>query len=136
MQRQLVKILFPTLLSLFLVGLTAPGWAQDLDSEQVNLGLVQAVCCENPATLFSLKKGRIEVGYDADLAIFDLDDIHVIQADRLHSKCGWSPFEGFNAIFPKHVMLRGELVLSENELKVKGRGKLVETGQLALPSAI
>jgi hypothetical protein len=37
MQRQLVKILFPTLLSLFLVVITAPGWAQDLDSEQVNL---------------------------------------------------------------------------------------------------
>ncbi len=91
-------------------------------SEQVSLGLVQATCCHNPATLFGMKKGHIEVGYDADLAIYDIKEVTRIQGEELHSKCGWTPFENYNAIFPKFVMLGGEIILSENEL-IKGRGK-------------
>lgn len=94
-------------------------------SEQVSLGLIQATCCHDPATLFGMKKGHIEVGYDADLAVYDLKDVTRIQGDKLHSKCGWTPFENYNAIFPKYVMLGGEMILSENELIIKGKGKTI-----------
>ncbi len=94
-------------------------------SEQVSLGLIQATCCENPATLFGLKKGHIEVGHDADLGIYDLKDVTRIRGEKLHSKCGWSPFENYNAIFPKFVMLGGEMILSENELLITGRGRKI-----------
>ncbi len=96
-----------------------------VQSEQVSLGLVQATCCHNPAKLFSLPKGQIDVGFDADLSIFDMNKTTKIEGDKLHSKCGWTPFEGYNAIFPEHVFLGGEEIISDGELVRKGKGKKI-----------
>ncbi len=66
----------------------------------------------NPAKIFGFKEyGEIEIGKFANFAIFDLKRIEKIKVDRLHSKCGWTPFEGFKAIFPLEVYVRGEKVL-------------------------
>ncbi len=71
----------------------------------------------NPARIFGFKGyGGIEVGNFANLAVFDLKKVSEVKAERLHSKCGWTPFEGFEAIFPDKVYLRGKEVL-ENEMK-------------------
>ena len=35
----------------------------------------------------------------------------IIRADDLHSKCGWTTFEGVPAIFPQTVFLRGQLMI-------------------------
>ncbi len=91
---------------------------------------VQDMCCQLPADLFGLKKGRIEPGYDADIAFYDMDEIVKIDSNRLHSKCGWSPFEGFDAIFPKGVMLRGNMIIRGGKLVVEKFGKSVVAGQL------
>lgn len=67
---------------------------------QVNLGLcriedVVSWMCEAPARIWKLKnKGRIAVGYDADLVLVDLDLKRVIDNERQHTKCGWSPWHG------------------------------------------
>jgi dihydroorotase len=37
----------------------------------------------------------------------------------LHSKCGWTPFEGCVAVFPSLTMVRGEVVFSEGSIKLK-----------------
>lgn len=93
---------------------------------KIPLGLVQETCCRNPAMLYGLPKGRIEVGFDADLAVYDMRTKTTIHEDRLHSKCGWSPFNGFDAIFPEAVLLRGEVVISDGELKLERSGRRVE----------
>ena len=72
--------------------------------------------CEKPASRFSLPKGRIEVGKDADLIVVNPKNVERIRADDLHSRCGWSPFEGFPAVFPTDVFVRGERVIEEREL--------------------
>ena len=64
-----------------------------------------------PGEVFGLKKGRIEVGYDADLVVVDMMNESVIKGERLHSKCGWTAYEGKPAIFPKTVFLRGEKMI-------------------------
>ncbi len=84
---------------------------------------VQDMCCTLPADLFGLKKGRIEPGYDADFAFFDIDNIVKIQSDMLHSKCGWTPFEGFEAIFPSGVMLRGKMIIRGEKLAMEKSGR-------------
>ncbi|MET1123902.1 MAG: dihydroorotase [Archaeoglobaceae archaeon] len=67
---------------------------------------------ENPAKVFGFDRyGEIEVGKFANLAIFDLREVSEVRAENLHSLCGWTPFEGFKAIFPKEVYLRGEQAL-------------------------
>ena len=61
-----------------------------------------------PATTFGLdRKGRIEAGMDADLALYDLAQARPIDGARLHSKCGWTPFEGFEGVFPEWTTVRG-----------------------------
>ncbi|MEM4472177.1 MAG: dihydroorotase [Archaeoglobaceae archaeon] len=71
----------------------------------------------NPARIFGfMDYGEIEIGKFANFAVFDLKDVKKIRAEFLHSKCSWTPYEGFEAIFPKKVFIRGEEVL-ESELK-------------------
>lgn len=70
----------------------------------------------NPARIFGFRGyGEIEVGNFANLAIFDLKKEMVIRADMLHSRCGWTPYEGFRAVFPEKVFLRGEDALESSE---------------------
>lgn len=70
----------------------------------------------NPAEIFGFKDyGEIEVAKFANLAVFDTNDIRRIKAEDLHSKCNWTPYEGFEAIFPKQVYLRGEEVLESQQ---------------------
>ena len=48
-----------------------------------------------PQRIFGIAgKGRIAVGYDADLTIVDLKAERVIEDDWIGSKCGWTPFAG------------------------------------------
>ncbi len=63
----------------------------------------------NPGRLFSLNKGRIAAGCDADLLVFDMRGSSAIDIRRLHSRCGHSPYGGYGAVFPKTVMVRGEV---------------------------
>ncbi len=71
---------------------------------------------ENPAKIFRFDGyGSIEVGNFANFAVFNLKRREKISADKLHSLCGWTPFEGFEAIFPIEVYIRGEEVLQSGE---------------------
>ncbi|MCK5024082.1 MAG: dihydroorotase [Thermoplasmata archaeon] len=87
---------------------------------------VQDMCCTLPAELFDMKKGKIEPGYDADLAFYDMDNMVKIEPDMLHSKCGWTPFEGHDAVFPRRVMLRGQMIIHDGELAVEKSGKFLQ----------
>ncbi|MFO7677155.1 MAG: dihydroorotase family protein [Thermoplasmatota archaeon] len=75
--------------------------------------------CERPAKIMNLPKGKIEIGKDADFIIVDYKNTTKITSENLHSKCGWSPFEGFPAIFPSSVFIRGQQVIDDFELVEK-----------------
>jgi dihydroorotase len=87
--------------------------------------LISAMC-EKPANLMNVKKGFIKPGFDADFIITNLKDRVFIDSGKLHYKCGWTPFEGWPAIFPETVFLRGEKLIDEGEIQVKqGYGNFV-----------
>ena len=72
---------------------------------------VRDLTAATPAETFGLdRKGRVEAGMDADLALYDLDRTRPIGGQRLHSKCGWTPFEGRPGVFPEWTLVRGERV--------------------------
>jgi len=72
---------------------------------------VRDLTAATPADTFGLgRKGRIEAGMDADLALYDLDRPREIRGERLHSKCGWTPFDGRTGVFPEWTLVRGERV--------------------------
>ena len=39
-------------------------------------------------------KGRIEVGYDADLTLVDMDLTQTVLNENQETKCGWTPWHG------------------------------------------
>jgi dihydroorotase len=82
----------------------------------------------NPARIFGIAgKGRIEEGYDADITFVDMGARRIIRSYDLHSKAGWTPYEGFEAIFPEAVMLRGNVLLSGKEFYGKrGAGRFIK----------
>jgi dihydroorotase len=71
-----------------------------------------------PAELLGLNKGKLAVGMDADFAVYDMKAAPIVEAD-LHSKCGWSPFDGQDAIFPSQVYVRGNPVIVDRKLVAK-----------------
>src|SRR5262249_38463993 len=50
-----------------------------------------------PARLFGIaRKGRIAVGYDADLTVVDLKRRQTITNDWIKSRAGWTPYDGLS----------------------------------------
>jgi dihydroorotase len=94
--------------------------------EKMSFDRLIHLLCEKPAEITGIPKGKIEIGMDADLTIFEFKEIKTIKSDVLHSKCNWTPFEGKPAIFPQHVFLRGERIIEDYELVAdSGVGKKV-----------
>jgi len=72
---------------------------------------VRDLTAANPAEIFGLpRKGRVEAGTDADLVLFDPEASREIRGAELHSKCGWTPFEGKRGVFPEMTFVRGTIV--------------------------
>jgi dihydroorotase len=71
--------------------------------------------CERPAEIHGVRKGKISIGYHGDLMVVDLDSPKMIKADMLHSRCGWTAFEGMSGVFPSAVFLRGQLMLDRED---------------------
>jgi len=62
-------------------------------------------------------KGRLAVGYDADVTVVDLKARREITGKWLASKCGWSPFEGLTVTgWPVATIVRGQMVMRNDEL--------------------
>ncbi len=83
---------------------------------------------ENPRKTFGLKnKGRLQIGYDADLTIVDLKKSQTIEKKWLASKVGWSPFEGMTTTgWPVMAFLNGELVLLDQVIVKPHAGQACE----------
>jgi len=77
---------------------------------------VRDLVAANPADVFDLPdKGRIAEGTDADLVLVDTDDVREISGEGLHSNCEWTPFQGFEGVFPQWTMVRGSVVYDSAE---------------------
>ncbi|MGI9426562.1 MAG: dihydroorotase [Hyphomicrobiaceae bacterium] len=78
-----------------------------------------------PQRIFGLAgKGRIAVGYDADLTIVDLARRETISNDRIASKCGWTPFDGETVTgWPIGTVVRGHKAMWDGEILGAAQGE-------------
>jgi dihydropyrimidinase len=87
------------------------------------------------ARLFGLypRKGVIEVGADADLALWDPQLSRVIDGSAMQSRAGYSVYDGWTVRgWPRFVLRRGQLVLAEGEsLARRGDGQWVRRAAVA-----
>ncbi len=80
-----------------------------------------------PARVYGIAtKGRIALGYDADFTVIDRKATRVIEDSWIASKCGWTPFDGFQATgWPKATIVRGNIVMRDDELADRAVGRPV-----------
>ncbi|MFC5344302.1 dihydroorotase [Brevundimonas staleyi] len=71
-------------------------------------------------------KGRMAEGWDADLTLIDLKATRTIRHEDQASRCGWTPFDGFEARgWPMKTIVRGRVVMSDGELIGSAHGRPV-----------
>ncbi|HJX22691.1 MAG TPA: dihydroorotase [Steroidobacteraceae bacterium] len=89
-----------------------------------------------PARLFGIaRKGRIAVGYDADLTVVDLKRRETITNRWIKSRAGWTPYDGMTVTgWPVATLVRGSRVMWEGELVAPAGGEAVGFLE-AFPSA-
>lgn len=94
-------------------------------AEKTNLERIVDAMATRPAQILGIAKGLIEIGRDADLIVVDPREVTKVTAKRVRYKCGWTPFEGMEACFPRSVYLRGEKIVEGGEPIAEGLGRLI-----------
>jgi dihydroorotase len=81
-------------------------------------------------------KGRLAVGYDADITVVDLKARRTITDDWIRSRCGWTPFAGRTVTgWPIGTIIRGTVVMWEDELRIRrGIGRPVVFNEALRPA--
>jgi dihydroorotase len=68
-------------------------------------------------------KGRIALGYDADLTVVDLKAKRTITNDWIASKSGWTPYDGQTVTgWPIATIVRGQVVMQNDEVVARPIG--------------
>ena len=71
-------------------------------------------------------KGRLAVGYDADLTLVDLNARRTITHEAMANRSGWTPFDGFEAKgWPMATIIRGQVVMRDDTVIAPHRGQPV-----------
>jgi dihydropyrimidinase len=84
----------------------------------------------NHAKIYGLypRKGSIGIGFDADIALWDVNRKETIRQDILHHGSDYTPWEGFEVTgWPVMTIARGEVVADNGKLVGrKGLGRILE----------
>ncbi len=80
-----------------------------------------------PARIFGMaRKGRIAVGYDADLTIVDMKRRETIRNSWIASRCGWTPYDGVEVTgWPVGTIVRGRKVMWDGDIVTPSIGEPV-----------
>lgn len=103
----------------------------DVQAGRMSWNRMVEVASTNPAKLFGCypQKGSITPGADADLVVWDPNEVYTWSADRIHSAVDYTNFEGVEVRgAATHVFSRGELLVEHGKLTeaaTPGRGKFI-----------
>ncbi len=100
-----------------------PVMLNHVNDGKLTLNQLINLVCENPVKIFGIKnKGFIKEGFDADFTIVDMSKKIVFKNKNVESKCGWSPFDGFEfkgtpitTIISGKIKMKDGVILGEPE---------------------
>ena len=81
--------------------------------------------CDAPARVWDIvNKGRIAVGYDADLVLVDLNKTATILNEQQETKSRWSPWHGVSLTgWPVRTWVMGQEVFRDGQINAAIRGR-------------
>jgi dihydropyrimidinase len=91
-------------------------------ANRLTLEEMSAKLSTNPAKIMGLypRKGAIQIGADADIAIIHPTTRHTVSPSTLETNADWSPYEGWDlAGFARTTLSRGDVIV--DDYKVVGR---------------
>ena len=94
-------------------------------SGELPLDVLLRSASDRPARWFGQPLGRIAPGHRANLLVVDFRARRRLTAARLHAPCGWTAFEGWEAIPPVEHWRDGEPIVREGEFVGPARGRVV-----------
>jgi dihydroorotase len=77
-------------------------------AKKISLASVIEKTSSAPARLLGIPGAGFDIGDRADFALFPKTP-RPIEAGSLHSRAGWTPFEGQMAVFPRMVVMNGSV---------------------------
>lgn len=109
------------------IGLTLPVLlSEGVNKGRLTLEEVTRICALNPSKILGVfpQKGLIEIGFDADLVLVDLDKEVTVTTDILHSHSDFTPYEGLKVKgWPEVTIVGGEIVYQDGDImKTPRRG--------------
>ena len=91
---------------------------------QCTLEQVAHWMCAAPARVWDIvNKGTIEVGYDADLVLVDLNKTQEVRNENQLTKCGWTPWHGVKLTgWPVRTWAMGHCVFANGQIDASRLG--------------
>lgn len=106
-------------------------WEKGVEGRIISPQKFVAVTSTNAAKIFNLypRKGRIAVGSDADIVVWNPEATRVISAKTHHQACDFNIFEGMKCHgVPEIVIVRGKVCVENGQIRVaEGQGQFLET---------
>ena len=104
-------------------------------TRKISLATMCRVLAENPAKLYGMfpRKGVIAPGADADIVVYDPRADHILRAEDMVSRAGYTPYEGFvtrGSI--AQVWLRGRLMVEDGQVVGDRMGQYILRGKNTL----
>lgn len=104
-------------------------------TRKISLATMCKVLSENPAKLYGMfpRKGIIAPGADADIVVYDPQADHILRAEDMVSRAGYTPYEGFLTHGSvSQVWLRGKLMVENGHVIGEQEGQYIVRGKSAL----
>lgn len=106
-------------------------WEKGVHGRIISPKKFVAITSTNAAKIFNLypRKGRIAVGSDADIVIWNPEATRTISAKTHHQACDFNVFEGMTCHgVPEVVIVRGRVCVENDTIRVaEGQGQFIET---------
>jgi len=104
-------------------------------TQALELPTLMAAACDRPARWLGQPIGRIAVGHRAHLLVVDFRTRRRLSARTLHAPCGWTAFEGWEAVFPIEHYRDGERIVEAGEFVGPRTGTVVRPEYAPGPGA-
>lgn len=106
-------------------------WEKGVEGRIISPQKFVAITSTNAAKIFNLypRKGRIAVGSDADIVVWNPEATRVISAKTHYQACDFNIFEGMKCHgVPEIVIVCGRVCVENGNVRVaEGQGKFIET---------